>query len=153
MNTLLTWDSTVRREMTSWVADRVVGVALGHQAKDLALPFGQRVERVPFPAAAQQLADDLGIDDALADAHPAQRVADRGPSLNAVLEQVAAVGRMLAEQGLSVADFQVAGQPRRSASRRLRGLADRIEVAGGTLAVVSPAGGPIRVGAEVPLPR
>src|SRR4029079_11637454 len=48
------------------VADRVVGIPLGHEAEDLAFPVGQRLERVPLPAAAQQLADDLGIDDAFA---------------------------------------------------------------------------------------
>jgi len=63
----------------------------------------------PLPAAAQQLANDLGIDDAFADAHPAQRVADRGRVVDAVLEQVAGSGRMIFEQGLGVAGFQVAG--------------------------------------------
>ena len=91
------------------VADRVVGVPLCHEAEDLAFPVGQRVERVPLPAAAQQLADDLGIDDALADAHPAQRVADYGRVIDAVLEQVSGSGRMIFEQGLGVAGFQVAG--------------------------------------------
>ena len=37
-------------------------------------------------------------------------------------------------------------------SRGLRGLADRIEVAGGTLSVVSPPGGPTRIGADIPAP-
>jgi signal transduction histidine kinase len=37
-------------------------------------------------------------------------------------------------------------------SRGLRGLADRVEVAGGTLSVVSPAGGPTRISAEIPVP-
>jgi signal transduction histidine kinase len=37
-------------------------------------------------------------------------------------------------------------------SRGLRGLADRIEVAGGVLSVVSPPGGPTRIGAEIPVP-
>jgi hypothetical protein len=37
-------------------------------------------------------------------------------------------------------------------SRGLRGLADRVEVAGGTLSVVSPAGGPTRISAEIPAP-
>ena len=37
-------------------------------------------------------------------------------------------------------------------SRGLRGLADRIEVAGGTLSVVSPPGGPTRISAEIPTP-
>lgn len=36
-------------------------------------------------------------------------------------------------------------------SRGLRGLADRVEVAGGALTVVSPPGGPTRVSAEVPV--
>ncbi|HEY1320097.1 MAG TPA: hypothetical protein VGF32_07610 [Streptosporangiaceae bacterium] len=40
-----------------------------------------------------------------------------------------------------------------ASSRGLRGLADRIEVAGGTLSVVSPPGGPTRISAEVPAPR
>ena len=31
-------------------------MALGHEAEDLAFPPGERVERVPLPAAAQQLA-------------------------------------------------------------------------------------------------
>jgi signal transduction histidine kinase len=35
-------------------------------------------------------------------------------------------------------------------SRGLRGLADRIEVAGGILSVVSPPGGPTRISAEIP---
>jgi signal transduction histidine kinase len=35
-------------------------------------------------------------------------------------------------------------------SRGLRGLADRVEVAGGSLSVVSPAGGPTRISAEIP---
>jgi signal transduction histidine kinase len=35
-------------------------------------------------------------------------------------------------------------------SRGLRGLADRVEVAGGTLSVVSPPGGPTRVSAQLP---
>jgi signal transduction histidine kinase len=35
-------------------------------------------------------------------------------------------------------------------SRGLRGLADRIEVAGGVLSVVSPPGGPTRISAEIP---
>ena len=35
-------------------------------------------------------------------------------------------------------------------SRGLRGLADRVEVAGGALSVVSPPGGPTRVSAEIP---
>jgi len=37
-------------------------------------------------------------------------------------------------------------------SRGLRGLADRIEVAGGILSVVSPPGGPTRISAEIPAP-
>ena len=37
-------------------------------------------------------------------------------------------------------------------SRGLRGLADRIEVAGGILSVASPPGGPTRIGAEIPAP-
>jgi signal transduction histidine kinase len=37
-------------------------------------------------------------------------------------------------------------------SRGLRGLADRIEVVGGTLSVVSPPGGPTRISAEIPTP-
>jgi signal transduction histidine kinase len=37
-------------------------------------------------------------------------------------------------------------------SRGLRGLADRIEVAGGTLSVVSPPGGSTRISAEIPIP-
>jgi signal transduction histidine kinase len=37
-------------------------------------------------------------------------------------------------------------------SRGLRGLADRIEVAGGILSVVSPPGGPTRISAEIPTP-
>jgi hypothetical protein len=44
-------------------------------------------------------------------------------------------------------DFWAAG------SRGLRGLADRVEVAGGSLSVVSPAGGPTRISAEIPVPR
>ena len=36
-------------------------------------------------------------------------------------------------------------------SRGLRGLADRIEVAGGILSVVSPPGGPTRISAEIPV--
>jgi signal transduction histidine kinase len=36
-------------------------------------------------------------------------------------------------------------------SRGLRGLADRIEVVGGALSVVSPPGGPTRISAEVPV--
>jgi signal transduction histidine kinase len=35
-------------------------------------------------------------------------------------------------------------------SRGLRGLADRVEVAGGTLSVVSPPGGPTRISAQLP---
>jgi signal transduction histidine kinase len=38
-----------------------------------------------------------------------------------------------------------------TASRGLRGLADRVEVAGGTLAITSPPGGPTRIRAEFPL--
>jgi signal transduction histidine kinase len=38
-----------------------------------------------------------------------------------------------------------------TASRGLRGLADRVEVAGGRLAVDSPPGGPTCILAEVPL--
>jgi signal transduction histidine kinase len=37
-------------------------------------------------------------------------------------------------------------------SRGLRGLADRVEVAGGILSVVSPPGGPTRISAEIPIP-
>ena len=37
-------------------------------------------------------------------------------------------------------------------SRGLRGLADRIEVAGGILSVASPSGGPTRISAEIPTP-
>jgi signal transduction histidine kinase len=37
-----------------------------------------------------------------------------------------------------------------ASSRGLRGLADRIEVAGGALSVVSPPGGPTRIYAEIP---
>jgi len=37
-------------------------------------------------------------------------------------------------------------------SRGLRGLADRIEVVGGFLSVVSPPGGPTRISAEIPAP-
>jgi signal transduction histidine kinase len=37
-------------------------------------------------------------------------------------------------------------------SRGLRGLADRIEVAGGILSVVSPSGGPTQIRAEIPTP-
>jgi signal transduction histidine kinase len=37
-------------------------------------------------------------------------------------------------------------------SRGLRGLADRVEVAGGRLSIVSPSGGPTRISAEVPVP-
>jgi signal transduction histidine kinase len=37
-------------------------------------------------------------------------------------------------------------------SRGLRGLADRIEVAGGILSVISPPGGPTRISAEIPTP-
>jgi signal transduction histidine kinase len=37
-------------------------------------------------------------------------------------------------------------------SRGLRGLADRIGVAGGILSVVSPPGGPTRISAEIPTP-
>ena len=37
-------------------------------------------------------------------------------------------------------------------SRGLRGLADRVEVAGGILSVVSPVGGPTRISAEIPVP-
>ena len=39
-----------------------------------------------------------------------------------------------------------------ASSRGLRGLADRIEVAGGILSVVSPRGGPTRISAEIPIP-
>ncbi|HEX3304867.1 MAG TPA: hypothetical protein VHS32_01310, partial [Streptosporangiaceae bacterium] len=39
-----------------------------------------------------------------------------------------------------------------ASSRGLRGLADRIEVAGGILSVVSPPGGPTRISAEVSVP-
>jgi signal transduction histidine kinase len=35
-------------------------------------------------------------------------------------------------------------------SRGLRGLADRVEVAGGIMAVISPPGGPTRITAEIP---
>ena len=38
-----------------------------------------------------------------------------------------------------------------SESRGLRGLADRIEVAGGSLTADSPAGGPTCIRADVPL--
>jgi signal transduction histidine kinase len=37
-------------------------------------------------------------------------------------------------------------------SRGLRGLADRIEVTGGILSVISPPGGPTRISAEIPTP-
>ena len=39
-----------------------------------------------------------------------------------------------------------------ASSRGLRGLADRVEVAGGILSVVSPPGGPTRISAEIPTP-
>jgi len=39
-----------------------------------------------------------------------------------------------------------------ASSRGLRGLADRIEVTGGTLSVASPPGGPTRISAEIPTP-
>jgi signal transduction histidine kinase len=38
-----------------------------------------------------------------------------------------------------------------TAARGLRGLADRVEVAGGRLTVSSPPGGPTGIRAEVPL--
>jgi len=78
---------------------------------------------------------------------------------------------MLLEQGLGVAGLQVAGQQQdrglgvplpddgRGAqalvaslanSRGLRGLADRIEVAGGIMSVASAPGGPTRINAEIP---
>jgi signal transduction histidine kinase len=52
---------------------------------------------------------------------------------------------------LSVADNGRGGASLAN-SRGLRGLADRIEVAGGTLSVVSPPGGPTRISAEIPAP-
>ena len=67
--------------------DRGVGVALGDEGEDLALARGQRGQRVA--AAAQQLADHLGVDDGAAGGHAAQRgdeVLDVG---HPVLEQVA----------------------------------------------------------------
>ena len=78
---------------------------LGHEAEDLAFPPGERVERVPLPAAAQQLADDLRIDNAFAGGHPVQRVAQHGRVVDAVLEQVSGPGRMLRKQRLCVAGF------------------------------------------------
>jgi signal transduction histidine kinase len=42
--------------------------------------------------------------------------------------------------------------PARGGQVSPRGLADRIEVAGGTLSVGSPPGGPTRIGAEIPIP-
>jgi signal transduction histidine kinase len=52
---------------------------------------------------------------------------------------------------LSVSDDGRGGASLAS-SRGLRGLADRIEVAGGILSVVSPPGGPTRISAEIPAP-
>ena len=49
-------------------------MAFGHQGEDLPLPFGEFVEGPRYPAAAQQLADDGGVDDALACTHPLQRI-------------------------------------------------------------------------------
>ena len=39
-NTLLTWDSTVLRKMTSWWQIESQEIALGHEAEDLAFPLG-----------------------------------------------------------------------------------------------------------------
>jgi signal transduction histidine kinase len=65
----------------------------------------------------------------------------------ATVRMDAAAGRLV----ISVGDDGRGGASLAN-SRGLRGLADRIEVVGGILSVVSPPGGPTRISAEIPTP-
>ena len=54
--------------------DGRVGVALGHRGEDLALAFGERVQRVGIAFLAEKLLDDGGVDDAFALGDALERV-------------------------------------------------------------------------------
>jgi hypothetical protein len=53
-------------------------MALGHEAEDFPLPFGELVKGTPLPASVEELADDGWVDDALACAHPLQGLGEDG---------------------------------------------------------------------------
>jgi hypothetical protein len=97
--------STVR-ELRKALADAVVRVALGHEAKHLALAVGELFERAGA-SARHQPGDDCRVDDAFAVADAAERVGEDGDVGDAVLEQVSSALGVLLEQAHRVARLEV----------------------------------------------
>ncbi len=93
---LVTCFSTARGVTTSFVGDRAVGAALGHQPQHLALARRELRQRVVAAAAAHQLRDDRRIERRAALGDAAHGGGELVDVRDAVLEQVAhALGRVL----------------------------------------------------------
>ncbi|MDR7349670.1 methylase of polypeptide subunit release factors [Glycomyces algeriensis] len=89
------------------LADRLVGVALGHEAQDLLLARGEGRDRVVLPAAHHELRDDLGVEDRAAPGDPLQRVHEVVHVDHTVLQQVAHRAAGVREEVVRVGDLHV----------------------------------------------
>jgi hypothetical protein len=74
------------------------------QAEDFPLAVGEFVEGAVFPVAAEQLADERWVDDALACLDPPQGVVKHSDGVDPFLEQVAGACRVVLEQRGRVRD-------------------------------------------------
>ena len=72
--------------------------ALRHQPEDLALAFGEIVERDLRPPAPDELGDDLEVDDRAALGDPADRVREIVEIVDPILEQVSDAARPIGDQ-------------------------------------------------------
>jgi hypothetical protein len=71
------------------LGDGGVGASLCHEADDLQLPPGERVQRVADASAAEQLLDDNAVDDQLATGDSVDRVQELLDAAGFLLEEVA----------------------------------------------------------------
>lgn len=87
--------------------DAAVGQALGHQREHFALAAAQGVDRVRASTAFEHLVDQGSIDHELARGHALERFDELACVEHAILEEVAAVTLLAADQAKRVARFDV----------------------------------------------
>lgn len=119
---------------------RPVGVLVGEIAASMPVPV-----RIDVDGPVDDLAPQLRALTYFFCSECLANMARHSGASAATVRVSASAGRL----ALSVSDDGRGGASL-AASRGLRGLADRVEVAGGTLSVASPSGGPTEVSAEIP---
>lgn len=137
--TLAALRELVQGVMPAALVERGLGAAAEDLATRMPLPTAVRADAARFPAAVES-AGWFVISEALANALKHARAS----TLSVAVERTAGGVRIaVADDGIGGADASGAG---------LRGLADRVDVAGGTLTLDSPPGAGTRIVADLPAP-